>query len=402
MERRSIRRIVITAVSVAALLAAFAGGAAGFTSWSIPTTPNPNVNGNLFKGVSARTATDVWAVGGGASPTNNRTLAARWTGAAWTTVATPNPSTNCQDGNIQWAGNTLNAVASISATNAWAVGHGCYSVKTLAEHWNGSAWSIVPSPSFNTGGDGIVNELNGVAAISASDVWAVGTHTAANGAYLTLVEHWDGTRWSVVSSPNSSATSNVLRAAAATGASDVWAVGNMVGGATLIEHWDGRSWTVVGSPALPSGSALNAVTAISPTNAWAVGSTPGASGAPLTLVLHWNGVSWSVVPSPNVSTEYGSANVLRGVAAISSTDVWAVGMFQNESTSYHQHRTLTIHWNGVSWSVVSSPTPGASGELNAVSALATGQLWAAGLDSPYAINIYDGTYSYPKTLVLRG
>jgi hypothetical protein len=77
-------------------------------------------------------------------------------------------------------------------------------------------------------------------------------------------------------------------------------------------------------------------------------------------------------------------------------------MFQNANTSYHQHRTFTLHWNGSSWSKVPSPSPGKSGELNAVSALSTGQVWTTGLYSIYDIDIYQGTYTAPRTLVIRG
>jgi hypothetical protein len=392
---------VLVAATAFVLLVGFVPGATGFSGWSVSTSPSPDVWGNLFTGVSARTATDAWAVGTAASTTNNKTYAAHWNGTGWSTVPTPNPSSSCQDGNIQWAGNRLNAVAAVSANDVWAVGNGCYQMKTLVERWDGTGWKIVASPSFRTGADGIVNVLNGVAAISKSNVWAVGTHTAPNGAYVTLVEHWNGAQWSVVPSPSPSSKSNDLTAVAGSGASDVWAVGWTLDGGALIEHWNGSSWSVVPNPA-PSGSVLHAVTAISPTDAWAVGYQPGASGALLTLVMHWNGTSWNLVPSPNPNTEYGSANILKGVDAVSSNDVWAVGMFQNESTDYHQHRTLTLHWDGVSWSIVSSPSPGQSGELNAVSALTTGKIWATGLYSNYDINIYDGTYTLPQTLVLSG
>lgn len=402
MRSRPIRRILVGAAAAAAVLVLLVPGASGFTSWTVVASPSPDVYGNIFNAVSARTASDVWAVGGAAKATNNATFAARWNGTSWKAYATPNPSSNCLDGNFQWTGNRLNDVVAISASNVWAVGTGCYQMKTLVERWNGTSWSIVSSPSFKTGGDGIVNVLNSVAAISASNVWAVGSHTAANGAYLTLIEHWDGTRWSVVSSPSPSATSNWLYGVAGTSASDVWAVGNTLDGSTLIEHWNGSSWSVVASPVVPKGSILYGVKALSATNAWAVGYRPGSSGAPLTLVLHWDGTAWSVVPSPNLSTEYGSANILKDVTAVSANDVWAVGMFQNESTDYHQHRTLTLHWDGVAWSVVSSPSPGESGELNGVSALSTGQIWAAGLYSNYEINIYDGSYTTPKSLALRG
>ena len=401
MRSTLIKRALVGAAAASALLAGLVPAAA-FSGWTVVSSPSPGVYGSLLKDVSARNPTDVWAVGASATSTSNQTLALHWNGTSWSAVATPNPVPGCQDGNIQWAGNALNAVAVVSANDVWAVGHDCFSTHTLVERWNGTAWRIVPSPSFTTGADGVYNSLNDVAVVSSSNVWAVGSHTAANGAYQTLVEHWDGTSWSVVPSPSPSTTTNSLNGVVATGPSDIWAVGSTGGAAPLIEHWDGTSWSVVPSPSTPRGSTLNAVAAISPTDVWAVGSQPASSGAAATLVEHWNGSNWTVVPSPNASTAYGSANVLRSLAAVSPTDVWAVGMFQNENTSYHQHRTFVLHWDGASWKGVSSPTPGKSGELNAASALSTGQIWTVGLYSNYDINIYDGTYTAPRTLVVRG
>jgi hypothetical protein len=395
----------LAAATVFVAVAFFAPGATAFTSWSVAATPSPGNYGSLLNGIAARSATDVWAVGATATSTSNQPLVEHFNGTSWSSVPAPNPVAGCLDGNIQWTGNTLKGVSATSSTDAWAVGHTCYTAQTLVDHWNGTAWRIVPSPSFTTGGDGVQNTLNATVALSAGNAWAAGMHTASNGALLTLVEHWNGTSWTVVASPSPSSTANVLNGIAATGTSDIWAVGYQNGSASqpLIEHWNGSAWSVVPSPARPAGSVLNAVTAISATDAWAVGTQPQpTTHATLTLVEHWNGTSWSVVPSPNLSTTYGSSNVLRGVAAVTSNDVWAVGMDQNQNTNYHQHRTLTLHWNGVSWSVVASPTPGATGELSAVAATPTGRLWGAGLDSQYNVNIYDGTYTAPRTLVLTG
>src|SRR6266571_9125918 len=102
-----------------------------------------------------------------------------------------------------------------------------------------AAWSVVSSPS-----PGSVNDLNGVASVSANDVWAVGD---TNQQTLTL--HWNGTAWSVVSSPNAS-SNDALLGVAAVSTNDVWAVGK-VNTATppLIEQWNGSSWSVVSSPA---------------------------------------------------------------------------------------------------------------------------------------------------------
>ena len=132
----------------------------------------------------------------------------------------------------------------------WAVGYyyngGIY--QTLVEHWNGTSWSVVSSP--NPGTDD--NYLSGVAAVSANDVWAVGYYDNGSGASQTLVEHWNGTAWSVVPSPNAGTSYNYLNGVAAVSASDVWAVGYYgIGGSTnqtLVEHWDGTAWSVVSSP----------------------------------------------------------------------------------------------------------------------------------------------------------
>jgi len=140
--------------------------------------------------------------------------------AAWTVV--PSPSAN-----------ELHAVASVSANDVWAVGVG-----PITEHWNGTAWSVVPSPNPST----TSNELFGVAAISASSVWAVGDETNSKGIKRTLIERWDGTTWKVAYSPNAGAVDNVLRGIGPVpSAHQLWAAGNYPdfpfdqGSKTLIE-----------------------------------------------------------------------------------------------------------------------------------------------------------------------
>jgi hypothetical protein len=404
MTERSNPRLAAAAAVIAgcaiALLAA--GGAAAFSGWSVSPSPSPAVWGNILKGTAAVGPTDVWAVGDQATSTSNQTYAQHFNGSSWSAVATPNPGGACQDGNIQWTGNMLKSVAAISTSDVWAVGQGCYASSTLVEHYNGSSWSIVPSPSPSATGQ---NMLDGVAALSPANVWAVGGREASNGAMQTLVEHWDGASWKVVASPSPSPTGNTLAAVSALSATDIWAVGWVQGATskTLVEHWDGTSWKVVASPS--PAVALNqllAVKALSPSDVWAVGSRWNSNSATMTLVEHWNGSAWSVVPSPNASTANGSTNTLSGVAAVSPGEVWAVGMLQNAGTSNHQHRTLTMRWNGTSWAMVASPTPGHTGELDAIAALPSGRLFAVGLFSPYDIDIYDQHYTAPKTLVLGG
>jgi hypothetical protein len=148
-----------------------------------------------------------------------RTLVEHWNGTAWSIVTSRNATTS----------NLLTGVAAVAANDVWAVGYTITTDgsnqpdKTLIEHWNGTAWSLVTSPSPASN-----DTLTGVAARSAADVWAVGTRLDRSGAIpigRTLTEHWNGTAWSVVASPNVGANDNLLNGvSAATG--DVWAVGS--------------------------------------------------------------------------------------------------------------------------------------------------------------------------------
>lgn len=120
---------------------------------------------------------------------------------------------------------------------------------------------------------------------------------------------------------------NALTGVAVISGCKAWAVGQYMKGTglqTLVEFWNGRAWRVQNSPN-PGGSTrsnrLYGVTAISSTNAWAVGAYHTGT-ASQTLILHWNGKRWKVQPSPNPG---GSRNVLLAVTATSSTNAWAVG-----------------------------------------------------------------------------
>ena len=186
---------------------------------------------------------------------------------------------------------------------------------TLIEHWNGSSWSVVASPSPSRLG----NSLSSVSAISSNDVWAVGTANGSSySSFLTLVEHWDGSTWSVIPSPSTGGWGSFLFSVAAISDSNIWAVGEILNGAsnssTLVEHWDGSIWSIVSAPSPGQEGILNSVAAISAINVWAVGSYLGSVGS--TLAENWNGNSWNVVASPNPS----NGNGLNGVAAPSASD----------------------------------------------------------------------------------
>ena len=279
----------------------------------------------------ARAATILFvAVGALVAPGPGAAAAASSVGVAATTAVTL-PA--CDNGFHAVAspnstgGNYLNGISVIGATDIWAVGdseNAAQFDQTLAEHWNGNAWSVVSTPNFG----GFDNDLNGVAAISSGDVWAVGDY-AVDSAGTSLVGtalHWNGTAWTTFTfAPSPNAT---LFAVAAVSTSDIWAVGmyaTSIGKATLVEHWNGGAWSQVTSPS-PStlDNELFAVSAWSATDVWAVGRQQASTaGAPLqALALHWNGTAWSTVTTPNTAS---SDNEMFGVATLEAGHAVGVG-----------------------------------------------------------------------------
>ena len=167
---------------------------------------------------------------------------------------------------------------------------------------------------------------------------------------------------------------------------DVWAVGTVAEYSTAIEHYDGSTWSVMSSPNAGAGwNVLFGVAALSPTNVWAVGwytAQVNSTRPEKTLIEHWNGTSWSIVSSPNVGpkTQYQS-NQLWGITAISANDIWAFGSYFAASGSGEQS-TLVEHWNGTSWSIVPGPNPVSGSYQNDIlfggTVIPTGNLWLVG------------------------
>jgi hypothetical protein len=244
------------------------------------------------------------------------------------------------------------------------------------ESANAAGWQIVASPN----GARAVNELHSVSALSENDVWAVGvSYNAERTRGSTLIEHWNGLQWSVVPSPNPSATINLLDAVAAVATNNVWAVGFAANtpNSILIMHWNGVSWRVTPNPVTNMTlTNLADLAVVSANDIWAVG-TGRIGDEDATVTIHWNGSVWSLVPSPNVGPEVD--NTLMGVAAVASNNVWAVGTQQ--PTSLTDSHTLILHWSGSAWSIVPSPNDGGNTVANhllAATAVSATNVWAVG------------------------
>jgi hypothetical protein len=121
---------------------------------------------------------------------------------------------------------------------------------------------------------------------------------------------------------------------------------------------NGSAWKVQASPSPVTGNnTLSSVVATSRSNVWAVGSTLSTSGAQKTLIEHWNGRSWAVQRSPSP----GSSSHLTAVTAVSRSNAWAVGY--SDSSDGTASKTLVEHWNGSSWQIQASPNPSVQYDL---------------------------------------
>jgi hypothetical protein len=277
------------------------------------------------------------------------------------------------------------AIAAIASNDIWVVGSTkdtAHAIRTGAEHWNGSSWSQVPAPDVGTG----ANQLNGVDALTSNNVWAVG-YSTSSGRQKTLIERWNGTQWRVVTSPNAGTSGdNTLTSVDALSSTNAWAVGSSrtaTSRKSLIQRWNGTSWTIVSSPNPGTlGNSLLGVEATGPNDIWAIGWKNSGDGL-RSLLLHYNGTGWTEAAGvPRVGT---GDNVLTGISAVSSDDVWATGYYI-EGTKY---KTLALHYNGTTWSHVPSPN-GADGTniLMGINASSPTNAWAVGFEYRAALHHY--------------
>ena len=293
------------------------------SGWAVVNSPTTGVG---LESVTCVSASDCWAVG---TTSSYQTLIEYYDGSAWSIVSSPN---------LPGAEGDLSSVTCVSASDCWAVGFYLYRnvAEPLIEHYDGTAWAL-SLPGSPPGVPVLPNELHGVTCLSPSDCWAVGR----SGASQTLVEHYDGTLWSTSVSPNPPAAVDYLLSVTCVSANDCWSVGwsedfasvkppGPIPYQTLIEHYDGSAWSIVSSPNPTTDAqtaALLSVTCASAGDCWAVGDGAHLGGAPgpgdKTLIEHYDGTTWSIVSSPNAAGTQGSE--LSAVTCVSATDCWSVG-----------------------------------------------------------------------------
>jgi len=291
-------------------------------SWAMMASPALPNNDTSLAGVSCITATSCMAVGyTGDAP--ERPFSEELSGTTWTTpIVVPQG-----DGGT---GNPLTGVSCASASNCVAVGYDTTGSgqQTIVEGWNGSAWTLVPSPNPQGG-----SVLSGVSCATDSTCVAVGSTQNDTGGTATLIEALEAGTWTVVPSPNQTngpADTDELEGVACTGVTACTAVGWYDGASgkpqTLIETWNGGAWSIAPSPDPgPADNTLNSVSCVSTSSCVAVGEAANTVGTEQTLVEGWDGFAWTVLASPDSGT---GANALVGVSCFTSAACTAVGSWE--------------------------------------------------------------------------
>lgn len=293
------------------------------------------------------------------------TTASKETGAATDSGSTPS--------SLDYSGSVLLGVSCPSTGWCMAVGYTYASLDMpvpLTELWNGSSWSLenTPDPTGSIGGG-----LLGISCPTSSFCTAVGGYYPTAGPEQTLEESWNGSSWSVQDAPQpAGSTGAELAGVSCPSASVCAAVGHYVessGPVTLSEIWDGTNWSIQTTPN-PTGTGeafLYAVSCGSSDSCQAVGQYSGQGGL-LSLAEGWDGNSWTIEPTPITKTlsSGSSPTDLLGVSCISQNACTAVGganPYQPSQSSKALDSALAETWDGSNWTIDSTPTLPASSNL---------------------------------------
>ena len=368
----------------------------------VPGVVTPGSRSALF-GVFCLSTSNCLAVGNFDSATSGATLnqVLHWNGRKWSKVAVPSPG-----GPAARDFSELDAVRCRTASDCWAVGDYFKGQALLSQalHWNGTRWAAVRTPNPGGTHSGDNNQLFDVVCTSARACWAAGQYGNSSGNGLTLNQalRWNGSRWSLVSTPQPAGTGDGafqgIASVRCSSASNCLAIGTAghESDTSLLKNealrWNGKKWSIL-TIASPGGAAngdfsiLSSLACTSATDCWAAGSdgsfTPVRTS--LNQIMHWNGRSWShdtAIANPD-GTGQGSVNELNGATCSSASNCWAVGDFGTIQNGVGKILNEALRWNGRKWSVTSPPNPGGTADgtfniLNAVRCTAATNCWAVG------------------------
>ncbi|HEX6488702.1 MAG TPA: hypothetical protein VF137_07510 [Candidatus Dormibacteraeota bacterium] len=304
-------------------------------------------------------------------------------GAALVIKSRAEPSTPLPVG----VASTLDSVGCTSSDSCFAVGSyegGAGSREPLVEHYDGSGWSVQVAPSR-----GSAAVLRSVACSSAGWCVAGGASEVADPAHQhALLETWDGRRWSMTTVPALPDPSSLQAAQCdATVSCRVVGWSSASGVATpFVDTWNGHTWTLASLPVpgqgANDGGFLQSIACTGPRSCLAVGllSTNDGGDGTATLAEAWNGSRWALLDTPSPEVLTGDMSALQSIACAAASSCFAVGSYARGNVFNTSQEALLEAWNGSDWSVVTraSPDSGSQSELNTVACPTRSTCVAAG------------------------
>lgn len=312
--------------------------------WEPSFPPNPSHSGhNFLFGVAATGADDAWVVGysnvADGSGYDQFTHASRWDGTSWHRTPTPSPGVD------NWGTKAvLYAVEAISPDLVWAAGSktiqhpvdGAIGQQLLVLRWTGEQWDEIEAPLTPAGGTGAW--IRDIVAIDEDDVWFVGMYNnAGSGPSTGLALHWDGSGFTVHTTPNITINGERNLAVSVAADGDLWIAGMVGRGGwgqiPYVLRGDGESWEQIGDLPYPTYTGTQTIVAFADDDAWtSAGKT--VNGQYLGVFwLHWDGSQWTEHPVPD--PYHGAV-----LTAFGPDDIYSAGW----SSLYH--------WDGSAWSLV--------------------------------------------------
>jgi hypothetical protein len=387
-EPRLMRRLVT--VASAALLACGVGtGTAAAASWTIQPTPSLGTDLGDLTSVSCPSSTTCTAVGfsfsSGDDPSTRVPLVERWNGVGWEIQPTP-PT---RGGNGELLGLSCTSAAACTAVGDFENRAG--DTLPLAERWNGISWSIQRVPRPFSEGTRDEATLYAVSCTSRSGCTAVGSDDDAD---QPLAEHSNGSKWSIEQTRSPGVDGGELFGVSCRTTRMCTAVGSFYEASTncwapLVERSNHGRWSIKRAADLrgcgsPNDASFTGVSCPFRSSCTAVGNYARPGGAyNQPLAERESARGWSFQPTPPVTYRvdpWGGGGFLDDVACSSRAACIAVGAAGSELKAV----PIVELWTGRRWTLHAAAKGIRDGEFLAISCTAKTTCTAVGANDSAA------------------
>jgi hypothetical protein len=329
------------------------------SSWHVAALPRVRGDRNRLTQVSCATTTSCVALGARIPGTDTQ-LGLRWDGASWRRIGT--------------AGIHDVTIFDLSCPTA----HSCMAVgNRSAWQWDGSRWRSHQPVTWNPD----VRDVFAAVSCTARDDCTLVGHRQRRAAPvdLPLVEHWNGSRWTVVKAV-APGVSGRLGSVSCVASGTCTAVGALDDGNQVLTHAPGTSWSASALPA-PDGTSVSLVA--DRVSCAAVGtctalgwSTDGVGGSTPFIATRSGGGPWSAADSPAGFDHAVSCGTTGHCVVTATSD-------PSGPWGYTTARAYTSAGLVLSTRSMVNPSGNPGGRLSTVSCLSSGFCGAAGATSTH-------------------